>query len=86
MHIRLQAVKSNEISVGVVRNQNDLHIAGLLGTLLRNETIAIPKVEMHDVRLAATDFTIPLWMNRYVQVLRISTFILSALVIYLLKH
>ncbi|KYQ48341.1 hypothetical protein ALC60_12669 [Trachymyrmex zeteki] len=63
LNFTLQAVKSNEISVGVVRNQNDLHIAGLLGTLLRNETIAIPKVEMHDVRLAATDFTIPLWMN-----------------------
>ena len=66
MHIRLQAIRSNEISAGVLNKNQTVYTTGLLGILTRNETIAIPKTEMHDNRLVATDFTIPLWMSRYV--------------------
>ncbi|KYM99096.1 hypothetical protein ALC62_10210 [Cyphomyrmex costatus] len=63
LNFTLQAIRSNEISVGVSEKNRTVFNTGLLGILFRNETIAIPKVEMHDVRLAATDFTMPLWMN-----------------------
>jgi len=38
---------------------------GLLGIISRNETIAIPKVEMYVRRLAACKFVMPFWINRY---------------------
>lgn len=61
---RLQPVRSNENSLGTLE-KNNTYQHGLLGILFRNETIAIPKVEMLSLRLVATDFTMPLWINRY---------------------
>ncbi|EGI69073.1 hypothetical protein G5I_02245 [Acromyrmex echinatior] len=63
LNFTLQAVRSNEISAGALRKNQTVYTTGLLGILTRNETIAIPKTEMHDNRLVATDFTIPLWMS-----------------------
>ncbi|KYN33174.1 putative glutamate receptor [Trachymyrmex septentrionalis] len=63
LNFTLQAIKSNEISAGALKKNQTVYTTGLLGILTRNETIAIPKTEMHDNRLIATDFTIPLWMS-----------------------
>ncbi|KYN22206.1 PREDICTED: uncharacterized protein LOC108759295 [Trachymyrmex cornetzi] len=63
LNFTLQAVRSNEISAGALKKNETVYTSGLLGVLTRNETIAIPKTEMHGNRLVATDFTIPLWMN-----------------------
>ncbi|XP_072759610.1 glutamate receptor ionotropic, NMDA 2A-like [Anoplolepis gracilipes] len=63
LNFTLQPVKSTENSLGSI--ENNTYKYGLLSILLRNETIAIPKVETYDVRLVAADFTMPLWLNRY---------------------
>ncbi|KAG5342851.1 GLRK protein, partial [Acromyrmex charruanus] len=63
LNFTLQVVRSNEISAGALKKNQTVYTTGLLGILTRNETIAIPKTEMHDNRLVATDFTIPLWMS-----------------------
>ncbi|CAL1673900.1 unnamed protein product [Lasius platythorax] len=64
LNFTLQPIRSNVNSVGAPE-KNHTYLHGLLGILSRNETIAIPKVETYSPRLVATDFTIPLWMNRY---------------------
>lgn len=46
--------------------KNNTYAQGLLGILFRNETIAIPKVETYSSRLIAADFTMALWMNKYI--------------------
>lgn len=50
--------------MGASEKNQTVFARGLLGLIARNETIAIPKVETYSVRLIATDFTMPLWMNR----------------------
>lgn len=70
---RLQPIRSNVNSVGAPE-KNHTYLHGLLGILSRNETIAIPKVETYSPRLVATDFTIPLWMNRYKRNVRLALF------------
>lgn len=62
---RLQPIRSNINSLGALE-KNNTYQHGLLGLLFHNETIAIPKVETYSKRLVATDFTIPLWINRYI--------------------
>lgn len=70
---RLQPIRSNVNSVGA-SEENYTYLHGLLDILSRNETIAIPKVETYSSRLVATDFTIPLWMNRYKRNVRLALF------------
>lgn len=65
---RLQPVRTNVYNMGTLE-KNNTYAQGLLGILSRNETIAIPKVETYTSRLLATDFTMPLWMNRYIELL-----------------
>jgi len=65
---RLQPVRTNVHSMGTLE-KNNTYAQGLLGILSRNETIAIPKIETYTSRLLATDFTMPLWMNRYIELL-----------------
>jgi len=67
LHIlRLQPIRSNESGLGASERNKTIFRHGLLGLISRNETIAIPKVETYSSRLLATDFTMPLWKNRYV--------------------
>ncbi|XP_012535449.1 uncharacterized protein LOC105836157 [Monomorium pharaonis] len=63
LNFTLQPVRSNETSLGASARNQTIFPHGLLNVISRNETIAIPKVGMHSVRLIATDFTMPLWMN-----------------------
>ncbi|XP_012535461.2 uncharacterized protein LOC105836163 [Monomorium pharaonis] len=62
LNFTLQPVRSNEIGLGV-RNET-IYPNGLLGLISRNETIAIPKVEMFNTRRTATEFTVPLWLTK----------------------
>jgi len=57
-------VKVNVDGLGLIGKSFLSHKNGLLGIIFRNETIAIPKLEMITLRLVATDFSIPFWINR----------------------
>jgi hypothetical protein len=46
-------------------DENFIYTQGLLGIISRKETIVIPKVEIYRPRLAACDFTMPFWINKY---------------------
>ncbi|XP_011705679.1 PREDICTED: uncharacterized protein LOC105460889 [Wasmannia auropunctata] len=63
LNFTLQPIRSNESSLGASQNKT-IFVRGLLGVITRNETFAIPKVETYSLRLLATDFTMPLWMNK----------------------
>ncbi|XP_039307930.1 uncharacterized protein LOC105199808 [Solenopsis invicta] len=68
LNFTLQPVRANVDGLGksvLTENNEFLTYEGLLGIIFRNETIAIPKLEMYPARLAAADFTIPFWMDRY---------------------
>jgi len=45
---------------------NTTYQDGLLNVISRNETDAIPKLEAWSMRLQDTEFTIPLWLSRYI--------------------
>ncbi|XP_071625819.1 uncharacterized protein [Temnothorax longispinosus] len=62
LNFTLQPVRSNETSLGASKNRT-IFEQGLLGIITRNETIAIPKVEIFNLRRLAADFTMPLWIN-----------------------
>ncbi|XP_071625820.1 uncharacterized protein [Temnothorax longispinosus] len=63
LNFTLQPVKVNIDGMGMP--EEDLtYKHGLLGIIFRNETVAIPKIETFRPRLAAVDFSIPLWINR----------------------
>ncbi|XP_011699544.1 PREDICTED: uncharacterized protein LOC105456881 [Wasmannia auropunctata] len=64
LNFTLQPIRSNESDLGASVNLSSFP-RGLLGIISRNETIAIPKVETYSLRLLATDFTMPLWMNKH---------------------
>ncbi|XP_011165372.2 uncharacterized protein LOC105199807 [Solenopsis invicta] len=67
LNFTLQPVRSNVSGMGASEKYRNSTIfnQGLLGVISRNETIAIPKVEMYNSRRIAIDFTISLWMNSY---------------------
>ncbi|XP_071625817.1 uncharacterized protein [Temnothorax longispinosus] len=66
LNFTLQPVRSNETSLMGVSSKNEPILErGLLGVIMRNETIAIPKIEINNFRHQAADFTMPLWMNSH---------------------
>ncbi|XP_011699549.1 PREDICTED: uncharacterized protein LOC105456887, partial [Wasmannia auropunctata] len=64
LNFTLQPIRSSENDLGASVNLSSFP-RGLLGIISRNETFAIPKVETYSLRLLATDFTMPLWMNKH---------------------
>ncbi|EZA52820.1 hypothetical protein X777_08132 [Ooceraea biroi] len=67
LNFTLQPVRVNVNSLGAPdRNSSVLTFkTGLLGIISRNETVIIPKIEMYEPRLAACDFVMPFWLNRF---------------------
>lgn len=52
-----------------IQEENGTFKDGLLGIIFRNETIAIPRVDMFVERIMALDFTVPFGINRYVSLI-----------------
>ncbi|KAH0949367.1 hypothetical protein HN011_000739 [Eciton burchellii] len=64
LNFTLQPVRVNVDGLGKP-DENFIYTQGLLGIISRKETIVIPKVEIYRPRLAACDFTMPFWINKY---------------------
>ncbi|KYM99095.1 putative glutamate receptor [Cyphomyrmex costatus] len=63
LNFTLLPVKANVDGLGMPEKDRSFK-NGLLGIIFRNETMAIPKLETFISRLAATEFSVPFWINR----------------------
>ncbi|KAL6262696.1 hypothetical protein P5V15_005489 [Pogonomyrmex californicus] len=63
LNFTLQPIRSNETGLGGRDKLTLNYPHGLLNVILRNKTMAIPKLETYTSRLVAADFTMPFWMN-----------------------
>ncbi|XP_029178220.1 LOW QUALITY PROTEIN: uncharacterized protein LOC114946004 [Nylanderia fulva] len=70
LNFTLQPMRVNVDGMGV-QDENGTYKDGLLGIISRNETIAIPRVDMFAERIIALDFTLPFGINRNMNILAI---------------
>ncbi|CAK9811404.1 hypothetical protein ANTPLA_LOCUS7015 [Anthophora plagiata] len=67
LNFTLEPIRSNEKTLGYA-NANGTYTRGLLKLIQRNETDVVPRVEAHIKRYEVTQFSLPLWKTRRVEI------------------